>query len=229
MCFPSNSIPMSSSLQPAIKGHRVITLKMAWKTSWIVRLNSIGYLVSNSLTSTGVKNFKTDGNQCEEPISSALLRANILYFSQMKPLHRLTSRLHYSLFLSRLMVASVLRVDDLLDSDFLQALCFVFSKGSSAFIAFAPHCSGLASLPISPVILLCTRYFSRANLFPRMERIAYLRERNFTPGSCSGQISRQLLIGWGELGSASSWSKPSPGTQPCHDDGQGNWSCRQSR
>lgn len=116
-----------------------------------------------------------------------------------------------------------------ISSDSLQALCFVFSKGSSAFIAFALPCSGLASLSISPVILLCTRYFPRANLFPRMERIAYLGERNFTPGSCSGQISRQLLIGWGELGSASSWSKPSPGTQPFHDDGQGKWSCRQSR
>lgn len=88
---------------------------MERKTSPIVRLNSIGYLVSNSLTSSGVNNFKTEGNRCEEPV---LLRANVLYFSQVKPLHRLTSLLHCSLLPSKHMAAGVLRVDDLLDSEY---------------------------------------------------------------------------------------------------------------
>lgn len=57
------------------------------------------------------------------------------------------------------------------------------------------------------VILLCTHYFSRANLLPGMERTVYLKERNFALWNCSGQISSQLLIGQDRVGSVLFWMK----------------------
>lgn len=61
-----------------------------------------------------------------------------------------------------------------------------------SFFSALPH-SGVS---IFLLILLCTHYFSRANLFPRLETTAYLREGNFALWSCSGQISRRPLMGW---------------------------------
>lgn len=89
----------------------------------------------------------------------------------------------------------------------LSSLLLIISP--STFIPFSLPCPTPASLSIFLVILLCTHYFSRANLFPRMEGTAFLRERNFAPQSCSGQISRQLLIGQDELSCGLFWIEPS--------------------
>lgn len=82
--------------------------------------------------------------------------------------------------------------------------CSLFS---SHYYPFTLPCPVLASLSISLVILLYTHYFSWANWFPRMEGTAYLLERNFAPLSCSGQISRQLLIQQDLVGRGPTWNK----------------------
>lgn len=168
-----------------------------------VRLNYLGYLIVVDLTQLQCLCCKKIWRLRETHAKrSFLLCGWVLHFTQVEePSHRLTFLLllfvawdiHGLAMSGGWIISWTLSINSLSSS---RLLCCVFSKDPSTFIAFAlPPCGALASLSVSPVILLCTHYFSRANLFPRMEETAYLEERNFARGSCSGQISRQLLIG----------------------------------
>lgn len=195
-CHPS-WVQLNSTLQPMIKGHHAISLKVERKMSLMVRLNHVGCLISSDLTSTGVGR------------TSRLTETNAeSLFLQLGSGQTLFTYHRWSLTQTHL---SLLRVCRLWGTRMPMSWGWMISWPLSINTMNSSRLSALSFLRVLPAFMACcpgfsfyfpgnlathTHYLSIANLFPRMEGVAYLRERNFTPGSCSGQISRQLLIGW---------------------------------